>query len=210
MEKIQALSGLAFGTFGILHLGGHVLANYSFKASDAFMYAAREIYQSPLFESMLGVSLLVHMGSSAWIYSKRQPPRKLKNETGSETMKLIQKEAQVNRYCGYTIAFFVFGHIFATRLGPILYLDDPSIIDLSYVTLSYQNLPYLMLPYYFVLILILVVQYLCQFPLFVLFCEGTECVQDQTIRCQTRNMDQSLSGVDACHAFNHACHLWLL
>lgn len=152
LARIQASSGLVFGCFSTIHLGGHALSVYSFDRADAFMLGARELYQAPYAETVVFGSLLVHIiASSARYYIRSQAPKKQATRHNSKLLRSVVQEKRYHRYSGYFLGAVILVHVTATRLGPLLVLPDPSVVDLTMVTHSFQDPGLIMIPYYIAL-----------------------------------------------------------
>ncbi|KAI8825895.1 uncharacterized protein EV422DRAFT_514602 [Fimicolochytrium jonesii] len=177
LARVQQVSGLAFSSFSALHLGGHLLASFSFSLADTALFASRVFYQNPVVEPLVvGASLVVHIGSSlARVVIRTRNIKKLnsrlekdKLENSAEKMErtnaaeevvkkpaqtAAQRELQFHRLSGYVLTALVGVHVLATRITPLKVLPDTSIIDLTFVTHSLRadwTAP-LFYPYYIIL-----------------------------------------------------------
>jgi hypothetical protein len=54
---------------------------------------------------------------------------------------LVQVNSNVHRYAGYFLGFSIFGHVGATRVAPLLFLEDLSQYDFSFVANAMQIMP---------------------------------------------------------------------
>ena len=134
LARVQAVSGLLFSLFALVHLSNTALAVLGADVYDGFQSAARSVYQSPLLEVTLIGVLFVHIVSGilrmrARRGSKAKPPLRLR----------------LNRYAAYYLAIFIFGHIAATRL-PALLADAPPFF--GGVSFSMHFAPWWFYPYY--------------------------------------------------------------
>ncbi|HSN84915.1 MAG TPA: hypothetical protein VLS88_20205 [Polyangiales bacterium] len=134
LAQTQAVSGLLFSLFLLVHLTNTALAVIGPEQYDRFQTAARGIYQWPLLELGLIAALIVHVVTGilrmrARRGSKATPPLRLR----------------LHRYAAYYLAVFVFGHIAATRLPAVL-ADAPPFF--GGVSFSLHFLPWFFFPYY--------------------------------------------------------------
>ena len=134
LARVQAVSGLLFSLFLLVHLTNTALAVFGADLYDGFQTAARSVYQSPLLELALIGTLVVHIVSGilrmrARRGSKAKPPLRLR----------------LHRYASYYLAIFIFGHIGATRL-PALLADAPPFF--GGVSFSMHFAPWWFYPYY--------------------------------------------------------------
>lgn len=134
LARVQAVSGLLFSLFALVHLSNTALAVVGADLYDSFQGAARGVYQWPFLELTLIGTLVVHIVSGilrmrARRGSKAKPPLRLR----------------LHRYAAYYLAVFIFGHIGATRL-PALLADAPPFF--AGVSFSMHFAPWWFYPYY--------------------------------------------------------------
>jgi len=134
LAQVQAVSGLLFSLFALVHLTNTALAVIGADLYDRFQMAARSVYQSPVLEVALIATLVVHIVSGVLRMrsrrrSKAKPPLRLR----------------LHRYAAYYLAIFIFGHIGATRL-PALLADAPPFF--GGVSFSMHFAPWWFYPYY--------------------------------------------------------------
>jgi succinate dehydrogenase/fumarate reductase cytochrome b subunit len=134
LTKIQAVSGLLFSLFAVVHLSNTALATLNPDLYNGFQGAARVVYQWPPLELAIVASLLVHITAGVLRMrgrrgSKAKPPLRLR----------------LHRYAAYYLAVFVFGHMAATRL-PALLADAPPFF--GGVSFSLHFMPWWFYPYY--------------------------------------------------------------
>jgi hypothetical protein len=150
-KQLNAASGLAFGSFMVLHLGCHASLNLSWEKANANLHHARIIYQNPVFEILLFVVLMVHMASNVVLYTNRQKIHKavaFSSSTTSSKKEAGAKETQgtlelkAHRVAGIIQALSIFGHVAATRVAPFFILDDPSEYDYSFITFANRHFPW--------------------------------------------------------------------
>jgi succinate dehydrogenase/fumarate reductase cytochrome b subunit len=146
LKKLQAASGLFFGTFLAMHLLSHYTLNFGWDAANGRLNSFRALYQNSIFEVLLFLSVFTHMYANLSVYKCRQKIRSTKQDDKKPAPEAL--ELKGHRIAGYIIALSIFGHVTATRLGPILVLDDPSEYDYSFVAKANELVPgYLFLVY---------------------------------------------------------------
>jgi succinate dehydrogenase/fumarate reductase cytochrome b subunit len=134
LARIQAVSGLLFSLFALVHLSNTALAVLGPDVYDGFQSSVRRVYQWPLLELSLVAALVVHIVSGLLRMrgrrgSKAKPPLRLR----------------LHRYAAYYLAIFVFGHMAATRL-PAVMADAPPFF--GGVSFSLHYMPWWFYPYY--------------------------------------------------------------
>lgn len=72
MKQLNAISGLVFGCFLILHLATHYFIFAGLGAARDVQLKLRVIYQHPVFELLTALSLVVHMYANVVLYRSRQ------------------------------------------------------------------------------------------------------------------------------------------
>lgn len=133
--RVQAVSGLLFGLFALVHLVNTALAALGPAVYDGFQRALRPVYQYPLVELGLVLTpLLVHM--LAAIVRVR-----MRRGTRAPTA----ARARLHRYAGYFLMLFILGHVAATRVPPVFY--DVG-IDFMGLAFTFQFLPQWFYVYY--------------------------------------------------------------
>ncbi|ORY35979.1 hypothetical protein BCR33DRAFT_855587 [Rhizoclosmatium globosum] len=135
-QTVAAVSGLGIASFAVMHLGGHLAAPISVTWANDFLFAARELYQHPVFESLLFASFAAH--GVAALTKKSKTPWNLFKLTG------------------YYLLFTVPVHIAATRLIPIAVSPDfPVDLRLVRKTMDLAGsrpiISFLFCPYYILL-----------------------------------------------------------
>lgn len=137
--RAQAVSGLAFATFLVLHLLNTAVGAYGAEVYDGYQRAMRWYYQFPLVEILaVGVSALVHAVCGFVRIARRR-------KRGDPAAPLWLK---LHRASGVFLAVVLLGHVAATR-GPSLLLGVD--VDFSYLHFSLVTWPAIMFPYYFIL-----------------------------------------------------------
>lgn len=133
--QIQALSGLGFLIFTLVHLANTGIAVLGVEAYAGFQEIARIFYQNPALEiALLMIPLAIHWTAAA-IRLKRDGFMR-KNRT---------LRARLHRYSGYFLLVFIWGHVAATR-GPSFFYD----VEVGFSTIAYtfKWLPVWFYPYY--------------------------------------------------------------
>lgn len=137
LVRAQAVSGLVFAAFLLLHLVNVMASALGPGLYDAFQVRIRPLYQFPLVEvGVLLVALAVHVGTG--IARWRQRPR-------SRAWSRLPLRTRLHRASAYFLLLVIVGHVAATRL--------PSLLDgvwLGFAGLSYamEALPAFFYPYY--------------------------------------------------------------
>lgn len=131
-KKLQAASGLLFGAFLVMHLACHYSLNLGWETANETLEYFRKIYQQPVFEGVLLLATIVHMMSNTVI---------IMNRGKVEAKKKVSSELKGHRYSGYFLGFAIFGHVGATRIAPLLLLEDPSQYDYSFVAKVNEIVP---------------------------------------------------------------------
>jgi succinate dehydrogenase/fumarate reductase cytochrome b subunit len=140
VARTQAISGLIFALFLVLHLANLVAAWFGQAAFDAWMGAMRWYYQLPLVElAAVLAAAVVHM-LAAIVRIRRRRRRARRVDRPSWRVRL-------HRYSGYFLMAAFFGHVLATR-GPGL-LGQPANFALVNFSLSYVGAFFF--PYYLLL-----------------------------------------------------------
>jgi succinate dehydrogenase/fumarate reductase cytochrome b subunit len=137
--RVQAVSGLVFATFLVLHLGNLASATFGQPAYDWYMAKARGYYQLAPVE-LVGVvgAALVHMAAGVARILRRRARR------ADGVSKPPHWRVRLHRYSGYYLMAAFVGHVIATR-GPGLVGHAA---DFSFLTLSLETAPYFFYPYY--------------------------------------------------------------
>ena len=136
--RVQAISGLCFAAFLLLHLAATVSAVFGEAAFTFVQHAGRRIYQFPLLELGLIVAFVLHL-VAAW--QLRHP-----------ALSAVRRNARrrLHRHAAIYLLLFVVGHALATR-GVSLAGNVDSGFDA--VAFSIAWMPAWFVPYYFFLAL---------------------------------------------------------
>ena len=158
LKKINAISGLFFATFVVLHLLAHYALLIGYEAANSVMETMRKIYQNFVVELVLLLSFVAHMWSNACLFAARKRvernAKKDDDDNDVDTAAIARRgnnstELRLHRLAGYVLAFFIFGHVFAVRIAPSLYMTDPAAYDYSFVGKAYELLPLGIFPIYY-------------------------------------------------------------
>ena len=136
----QAVSGLVFATFLLLHLLNAAAGALGPEFYDGFLARVRLVYQFPLFEIFaVGTAALVHASYGV----RRALVRRRRARAGRKAP--VPGWLRVHRLSGWFLLVVLPGHALATR-GPGLFLDLPA--DFSFLRFSLETWPWFMVPYY--------------------------------------------------------------
>ena len=138
LAKIQAVSGLCFALFLVLHLATTVSGAGGPSTYDGTLASLRAIYRAhPVVEFLLiGVSAAVHIACGILQIVRRRKTR----PNPKPPLRL-----RIHRWSGYFLMLVIVGHVFATRVM------TAGGADYSYLAFSILNWPVLINPYYFAL-----------------------------------------------------------
>jgi hypothetical protein len=139
LARVQAISGLVFATFLVLHLVNTALAPAGQAAYDGFQRAARRFYQIPVIEAALILAASVHWVAGA-IRVVRRWRRGPKGAAAKPPWRI-----RLHRWSGYYLLLALYGHVLATRGGAWFY-GMPA--DFSFLTFSLRHWPLYFYPYY--------------------------------------------------------------
>jgi len=112
LVRVQAISGLLFSLFLVVHLVNTALAAFGPETYDGFQRAARKGYQyAPIELFVVLLPLLVHVacGIARMVQRRGQPKAPVTWET------------RAHRWSAYYLLFFFIGHITATRGSSFFY-----------------------------------------------------------------------------------------
>lgn len=136
----QAISGLVFSTFLLLHLLNVMASAFGPGLYDAFQVRIRPIYQYPLVEvGVLLTALVVHIATG--VIRLRKRPR-------SRGWSRLPLRTRLHRASAYYLLVFITGHVLATRLPS---LTAEVWLGFSGVSYSMAFLPGFFYPYYVLL-----------------------------------------------------------
>jgi succinate dehydrogenase/fumarate reductase cytochrome b subunit len=142
---LQAISGVVFASFLVLHLATTISAASSTTDYDAVLAFLRPLYRPHVVVEvlMLGIPGIVHIGCAA--YSLLWRLRSRRPRSGGR--------ARLHRVAGYVLLLAIVGHVAATRLLPTFGAGPTATghADFSFLAYSLLNWPWLFVPYYFAL-----------------------------------------------------------
>jgi len=141
--KVQALAGIMFFTFLVLHLANTALAAFGYEIYNTVQTTLRLFYQFPVFELLFVIlPLVAHVIAGISLIFIRK-----KNERSNPPPKLSIKH-RMHSIAGFFLLAVVFAHVLATR-GFAYFLDAaPGFEGISF-TLWFM--PFYFYPYYFLL-----------------------------------------------------------
>ena len=134
LSRVQAVSGLLFSLFALVHLSNTALAVLGPDVYNGFQSSVRRVYQWPLLELALVTTLVVHITSGVL---------RMRGRRGSNAKPPLR--LRLHRYAAYYLTIFIFGHVAATRL-PALLADAPPFF--GGVSFSLHFMPWFFYPYY--------------------------------------------------------------
>ena len=132
LKRTSAASGLVFGAFLAYHLYCHYSLYWKgYDAANNALIQGRVVYQNPLVEVLLALSVVVHMYANTALYLYRNK-NKEKNASA---------ELKAHRIAGYIMGLSIVGHVAATRLAPLYILeDDASVYNYGFVHAAASHL----------------------------------------------------------------------
>ena len=146
LAKVQAISGLCFALFLVLHLATTVSAIGGPAAYDGVLAAFRTMYRAhPVVEILvIGLSGSIHITCAILRILERR-------RTGPHPKPPLLLRA--HRWSGYFLALVIVGHVFATRVMPAVATGATATgrADFSYLAYSVLGWPVFINPYYFML-----------------------------------------------------------
>lgn len=146
--RVQAGSGLLFGTFLVLHLTNTIVGGLGQETYDALQGALRWYYQFPAVEIVaIGAAGITHVVVGLTRMIRRRRKNQIIRRSGI-TPPGAPTWLRIHRASGYFLLVVILGHYAATR-GPGLFFDMPA--DFSFLHFSLLHWPLFMYPYYFLL-----------------------------------------------------------
>lgn len=142
LARVQAVSGLVFAVFLVLHLTAAVSSMLGAEAYDATLSGVRSYYRLPIVEiaGVIGAAL-VHVGAGVVRMVRRRRERLAKGRAAP----VLPWRLRLHRYAGYYLMAAFVGHVVATRAPSLIDGADP---DFAFLTQSLWMLPYWFYPYY--------------------------------------------------------------
>ena len=147
LARAQAVSGLLFGSFLVVHLINTVVATAGQSTYDGFQRAARHYYQSAPVEIIAVIGAMsVHMlAGIARMWTRRRRHR----AGSSPSSKVASKPSwrmRLHRWSAWYLLLVAAGHMLATRGVSFFLLGRP--VEMSYLTFSLTTMPLYFYPYY--------------------------------------------------------------
>lgn len=142
LVRIQAISGLTFAVFLVLHLSTAMSSLLGQAQFDATQRAVRNYYRFFLIEivAVIGAAF-VHIAAAVLRIQRRRRRRKA---AGSKPEKLTLR-MRMHRYTGWYMMLAFAGHVVATRSPSLIYGRET---DMTFLTFSLAALPWFFYPYY--------------------------------------------------------------
>lgn len=145
LGQVQAVSGILFATFLLLHLANTALALFGQGVYDGYQQAVRRYYQATGVElALIGLAPAVHVAVGLVRMRRRQIKARGKRRRAPPW------RVRLHRYSGYVLVLFFGAHVLATR-GPGLWLGQPA--DFAFLTYSLWTYPFVFYPYYALFVL---------------------------------------------------------
>ena len=146
IHRLQALSGVVFSLFLVLHLLTTSAASAGNAAYDRVLAILRAIYRPhPLVElALVGIPAAIHITCALLRIIERRR---------AHVAAPSQPTMRVHRYSGYVLLLAFAGHVFATRFAP-LFATGPTATgkaDFSFLAFSLTKFPAFFIPYYLAL-----------------------------------------------------------
>ena len=138
LRRVQAVAGIAFFAFLVLHLGNTLLAALGPTTYNNYQQLLQSYYQNPAIELTLVIlPLFTHIIAAVWLYCLRK----------RTSQKPVLRQ-RVNSWAGVFLLLVVFGHMLATRGIGYWFDAAPGFAGISF-TLWW--VPAYFYPYYFLL-----------------------------------------------------------
>ena len=135
LKQIQAVTGVVFFVFLILHLTNTWLAAAGPAVYDGVQATLRAVYQLAVVEALLLAALAVHLVVGIM-------------RIVTEPRRTLSLRARLHRYAGFFLALVIVGHILAVRGSSWFYDVYPQFAGLAF---SIEYVPAYFFPYYFLL-----------------------------------------------------------
>lgn len=153
LKQLNAISGLAFAVFVVIHFACHYsLTLGGWETANNNLIRFRVIYQNPVFELLMFLSVLVHGYANVSLklmrdkIAKTSAAHKKNDDDGVAdvaTSSLGSREYFNHRVAGYLVGILLIPHVIATRIVPAFVLKDPSVYDYSFFSIANdKKLPY--------------------------------------------------------------------
>ncbi len=144
LARVQAVSGLVFASFLVIHLLTALAAVFGQGAFDGAMALGRRYYQVvPIELGVVLLSLVVHIAASV-----TRALRRRRRSNGELRRRGPALAVRLHRISAYFLLVVITGHIVATR-APAVFAEIP--IEFAYVNYTLVHVPAYFMPYYTVL-----------------------------------------------------------
>lgn len=121
LVRWQAITGLVFGAFLLLHLVNVMASVFGPGLYDAVQVRIRPLYQQPLVElGVLLTALVTHIAIGIARIRRRGRARSPGRGRARSRWARLPLRARLHRASAYFLLVFIFGHIAATRLPTLL------------------------------------------------------------------------------------------
>jgi len=146
VARLQAISGILFAIFLVLHLATTTSAIGGPATYDAVLEGTRHVYRPHIVVELLliGLAGAVHIVCGiVRIVRRRRDPNRVKPS-------LV---VRLHHWAGYVLLLAIAGHVFATRIMPAVATGPTATgsADFSYLAYSILGWPIFMKPYYVLL-----------------------------------------------------------
>jgi succinate dehydrogenase/fumarate reductase cytochrome b subunit len=139
--RLQAISGLAFASFAILHLVNLAISALGPGAYDRFQDAARSFYHVPVVELGLLFALALHVAAAI---------ARIRGRGGLHLRARLPLRTRLQRLSGLFLALSMLGHVAATRGLDLVFGVAPRFAGLSF---TFEWMPAFFVPYYTLLMM---------------------------------------------------------
>jgi succinate dehydrogenase/fumarate reductase cytochrome b subunit len=139
LARTQAISGLVFAVFLIMHLATAASSMGGEAAYNGVLSIVRSYYRFPVIEvaGVIGAAL-THIVSGIWRLVRRRRDKHAKSA-------LVPLRLRIHRYTGYYMTAAFVGHVVATRAPSLIYGEQP---NFAFLEFSLTSVPWFFYPYY--------------------------------------------------------------
>ena len=142
LYKLQAASGLFFGTYLIMHFASHLSLLMGWEQGNKALHMFRTVYHTPLYEFTMIASVLVHLTVNGYMVVRRYTQEGSQGESKKEAGGLRpagSTERQLHRLAGYVMGASIVGHVLSTRVVGLLFLKNPELYDYTMILVENQH-----------------------------------------------------------------------
>jgi hypothetical protein len=141
LVKLQALSGISFATFGVLHLFNVALANFGLASAEKVQQIFRLYYQNTYVEPILILgSVGAHMLANTILTMRRWV-----REKNPKAIKPLTTPQKLNRYAGLMLGILVPTHVMGLRLPSVMWGEEYK-GDFSLISFTLRNIGFFIVP----------------------------------------------------------------